>query len=222
MDEARRLAREGAPGLSVVVAEIQTGGRGRLRRAWDSRPGGLYFSLILRPDLPPTDCFRLNFLASVTLARILKERFAVDVVIKWPNDILAGRRKLAGMLSEMETEGDRVDFVSIGIGVNVNNTPPRTLPDATSLRKLLGRQVPRHQVLEAFLDAFETGLDNLADTDILAEWRRRSLPMNREVTVVTTRSTYRGMAEGIDAEGALLLRLPDGSVKRVLYGDCFV
>jgi len=221
MDEARQIARAGCPSFSVVVAEMQTKGRGRLVRPWYSRAGGLYFTIILRPDLPPEACFKLNFLASICLVRILQHRYGIEAEIKWPNDILVNHRKLMGMLSESSILSNRVDYVNIGIGVNVNNSPPETTPEATSIKLLIGEPAPCLPLLADFLDEFEASMKNLDDIDIISEWKRYAMPFGRRVTIVTTGEEFNGIAENIDSEGALLLRLADSSLKKVLYGDCF-
>ena len=222
MEKARELARGGCPSMTVVVAETQTQGRGRLDRTWDSRTGGLYFTLVVRPQLPPEAFFRLNFLSSVVLARIFREQYGIFAEIKWPNDILATRKKLVGILSEMGTTEESGDFVMIGIGINVNNEPDPSAPNAVSLSRLLGKPTPRLPLLEVFLNDFEAGLAALPARDVLSDWKALALPMNREVTIVTTGETFSGTAEDIDPDGALILRLSDGTRTRVLYGDCFI
>ena len=124
MDLAKDLARKGCPAFTTVVAGRQTQGRGRLRRVWSSEEGGLYFTVVLRPRIPVRWSSRVNFLASLTLASILRQGYGVDAGLKWPNDILVGGRKLCGLLSEMESEGEQVNFINVGIGLNVNNDPP--------------------------------------------------------------------------------------------------
>lgn len=222
MDEARRIAWKGCPSFSVAVAERQTKGRGRLARPWHSDTGGLYFTIILRPELPPDACFKLNFLASTRLAHLLRSRYSIDAEIKWPNDILVNHRKLAGILSESNISSNRVHHVSIGIGINVNNSPPQTTPEATSIKRLVGKPVPRHSLLAEYLDQFEADIHNMDDIDVITEWKRYAIPFGRQVMVATTEEQFRGITEDVDGEGALLLRLVDGSLKRVLYGDCFL
>ena len=151
MDTARDLARKNCPEFSVVVAGQQTAGRGRLNRQWLSDDGGLYFTVVLRPDIAVPISSRVNFLASLTMARILRERFQIEAVVKWPNDILVEERKLSGMLSELEAEGDRVSFINVGMGINVNNDPFVIEPAAISLATLLRREVSRIKLLTAFL-----------------------------------------------------------------------
>jgi len=137
MDTAKALAREGAPHLSCVIAEHQTKGRGRLNREWVSSGGGLWFTLILTPPEPPPLVYIYNFAASLSLSRVLNQLFDVDVSVKWPNDLLLGQEKLAGMLSEMETRGDMVQFLVMGIGINVNNDPSNEEFKAVSLKNVL-------------------------------------------------------------------------------------
>ena len=159
MDRAKEIAREGAPHLSVVISEEQTAGRGRLKREWISQKGGLWMTLILRPNLPPPMAWQVNFAASLSLAQTLRQRFDIDVGVKWPNDILFKEKKLAGLLSELETEGDMVSFVNIGIGLNVNNFPGQAEPNAVSIREILGRSVHRRALISDFLERFEETLN---------------------------------------------------------------
>ena len=140
MDTAKDLARKNCPDFTVVVAGRQTRGRGRLKRQWLSDDGGLYFTMVLRPDIPVLMSSRVNFLASLTLARVLRELFQIDAAVKWPNDILVDDHKISGMLSELEAETDRVLFISIGMGINVNNDPSEVEPGASSLKKIIRRE----------------------------------------------------------------------------------
>ena len=128
MDTAKELARKDCPDFTVVVAGRQTRGRGRLKRQWLSDDGGLYFTMVLRPDIPVLMSSRVNFLASLTLACVLRELFQIDAAVKWPNDILVDGHKISGMLSELEAETDRVLFINIGMGINVNNDPSGVEP----------------------------------------------------------------------------------------------
>ncbi len=221
MDVARAMAREGCPAFTAVVAGRQTQGRGRMRRKWFSRAGGLYFTLVLRPRVPVPWSSRVNFLAALTLARILRERYAVDAGVKWPNDILVGGAKLCGLLSEMETEGDEVAFVNVGVGLNVNNDPPEVVPPAVSLRRLLGRVVPRREILAAFLEAMEARVESETWEGVIAEWKSFSVTLDRPVRIETSRETIEGRAVGVDENGALLVATAGGQVRTVVHGDCF-
>ena len=221
MDAAKDLARKGCPHFTTVIAGRQISGRGRLQREWLSEKGGLYFTMVLRPDLPPVLSFRVSFLASLTLAGILDEAFGIEARVKWPNDILVDERKIAGMLSELEAEADRVAFINIGIGINVNNDPAPIAPEATSLKRLLGRAVSKKDVLSRYLNAFEHRMQTTAFDGIIAEWKQYTVTLNRDVRVVTSREVLEGKAVDVDDTGALILQGADGSLKKILYGDCF-
>ena len=147
MDIARELARKGCPDFTVVIAETQTSGRGRMDRNWWSPQGGLYFTLVLRPHIPPVMSPLINFGTAFVLARTLQDFCGVDARVKWPNDVLIHGRKVSGMLSEMEAAGDQVSFVNIGIGINMNNDLPPDLPYATSIKNISGKHCSRKAFL---------------------------------------------------------------------------
>jgi len=221
MDLAKEVARKGTPHLSVVVAERQTKGRGRLSRAWVSTDGGLWFTVILRPQVPLAIVGRYNFGASIALVKVLRNLYQVDAHVKWPNDILINEKKLCGMLSEVEAAEDLVSFLNIGIGINVNNDPTVQEPNATSLKNILGRTVKRKEILSSFLDCFEEMIENQSLEAIIDEWKRYTITLNRQVKVVTTSATHEGRAVDIDENGSLILEQTDKSLIKVVYGDCF-
>ena len=221
MDVAGNLARNDSPHFTVVIAARQSKGRGRLKRTWLSSEGGLYFTIILRPQIPPAFISRVNFAASMILARTLRNMFHIDARVKWPNDILVNGRKVAGLLSEMEAETDMVRFINIGMGVNVNNDPTPRESMAVSLKKIIGRNILRKQLLAGFLDAFENRLNKDTLDNVISEWKSYSLTMGRPVKIVTTHDEFKGIAVDVDNTGALMLKLADGSIKKIIYGDCF-
>ncbi|MCP4754139.1 MAG: biotin--[acetyl-CoA-carboxylase] ligase [Proteobacteria bacterium] len=221
MDSAKSMAREGCPHFTVVVAERQNKGRGRLRRTWYSEKGGLYFTIVLRPKIPPALMSRISFAASLSLSGMLQSMFQVNARVKWPNDILVDDRKISGMLCEMEVEDDMVSFLNIGIGLNVNNDPSLLEPNSISLKQLLGRDIPRRVILSGFLDAFEGELDGGTLDHIVPEWKKQTITLNRQVKVVTTQEVVEGKAVDVDDNGALLIEQSDRSIRKVFYGDCF-
>ncbi len=221
MHNAKELARKGCPDFSVVVAERQTQGRGRLKRQWFSEAGGLYFTVILRPDISPSMMSSYSFAASLNLARVLIEEYGIDAKVKWPNDILIEGKKISGMLCEMEMESDRVSFLNIGIGMNVNNHPQQFESNSVSLKELLKREIPRKDVLTKFLDRFEKELEMDSLDHIIDEWKKYTMTLNRQVKIVTGTEAYEGKAVDVDENGALILEQPDLSIKKVFYGDCF-
>ena len=221
MNIARDLARNQCPHFTVVIAGRQEKGKGRLKRTWRSSEGGLYFTIVVRPDIPPALSSRINFAASMVLAQTLRSRFNVHAAVKWPNDILVDGKKLAGILSEMDAETDRVNFINIGIGINVNNDPTPYEPTAASLKQILGKPVERRELLKVFLDGFEHTIDDANLVNVVSQWKRYTQTLNRQVRIVTTREVAQGLAVDVDDDGALILEMPDGSLKRIIYGDCF-
>jgi BirA family biotin operon repressor/biotin-[acetyl-CoA-carboxylase] ligase len=215
------MARSGCPHLTVVVAGRQQKGRGRLRRVWLSSEGGLYFTMVIRPEIPTALTSRVNFFAALILAQTLQKMFQIDAKVKWPNDILIGGKKLSGMLSEMEAEADMVTFVNVGLGINVNNDPTPSEPGAVSLKKILGRDISRTRLLAEFLDEFEKRYNVDALHNVIAEWKKYTMTLDQRVRIVTTRETTEGLAVDVDENGALILELADGNRKTVICGDCF-
>ena len=222
MDLARDLARKGCPDFTVVIAGRQTEGRGRLKRHWLSDDGGLYFTMVLRPPIPAALSFKVNFAASLTMVRVIRGTLGVDAMVKWPNDILVDGLKMSGMLSEIEAEADRVHYVNIGMGINVNNQPSGAEPGATSLKTILSREVSRKDLLARFLDDFGIRMQNIDADDIITEWKKYAVTMGRYVRIVTLREQSEGLAVDVDETGALVLELDDGTLKKIVYGDCFL
>lgn len=224
MDKAKRLAKD-APHLSVVIAENQTTGRGRLNRKWFSARGGLWFTLILKPQIPPQLAYIYNFAASLSLSRSLNRLFNLDVRVKWPNDLLLNKKKLTGLLSEMETRGDMVEFLNIGIGINVNNQPRDYEPRAVSLKDVLKKTVSRRLILETFLDDFKTLVSPLIQPAgcgrIIDQWKEMTSTIGSRVRIETMTEVYEGLAVDVDETGALLIKDAAGKTKKIIYGDCF-
>lgn len=221
MAKAKELARSGVPDQTVVIAESQLKGRGRMQRTWFSKSGGLYFTLILRPQLPANSAFLMNFITSTALVQTIRQHTGLDAKVKWPNDILLGEKKLSGMISEMEATEDLVSFVNIGIGLNVNNDPTTDEQKATSLARELGKPVSRKDLLTEFLQRLELKLENLQLETAVEEWKTFTMTLGRQVKVVTLRDTAEGKAVDIDDSGALILEQDGGTRKKIIYGDCF-
>lgn len=221
MDAAMRLARDGCPDFTVVVAQRQTRGRGRMQRVWASDPGGLYFTVVVRPDIPLMFSGLVNLAAAIDMADALSFGYAVAAGLKWPNDILVNEKKICGILSQMEAEGDQVGYLNIGMGLNVNNQPESTESGAISLRSLLGRSIPRREILIAFLDAFEKRMKNFDPAAVIAQWKSRNVTLGKRVRIVTVKETVEGLAVDLDAHGGLVLQSADGTRQTVVHGDCF-
>lgn len=224
----RALAEAGAPEGTVVLADEQTAGRGRAGRSWFSPPGlGLWFSVLLRPDRPPRELSAFSIVTAVSVARALRESSGVDARVKWPNDVVAGDRKLGGVLLEsLQGAGGAIAHLVAGIGLNVNlepgDLPPELAASATSLRMLLGRPVPRLDVLRAVLSRFDEDW-RLFEADGLEAFRSRwialSTTLGRRIEVARDTGTVRGVAVGLSPAGALIVETEDGGRTEVWHGD---
>jgi BirA family biotin operon repressor/biotin-[acetyl-CoA-carboxylase] ligase len=221
MDIAKDMARKGCPDFTVVIAGRQKKGRGRLKRSWHSIEGGLYVSIVLRPTIPLVLSPRVSFCASLALALTLRKMFQIEAVVKWPNDILVTGRKISGMLSELEAEADRVNFINLGVGINVNNDPTSVEPRAVSLKQILGHSVSRKKLLAVFLDELENRMTLEHLENVIREWKQYTNTLNKHVKIVTTHEVSEGRAVDVDDSGALILELADGTTKKIIYGDCF-
>lgn len=224
-DLAKELGRQGAPEGTLVVAEAQDAGRGRLGRSWASPAGvGLYASLILRPLQPPAELPRLTLTAAVAAARALERTVGVSPGIKWPNDLLLHGRKLAGILTELETEAERIRYVVVGLGLNVNTPafPPELADTATSFFLTTGRTHSRLALLRAWLEDFEALYELFLSRrfpEILAQWQARTVTLGRPARVRQGEQEICGLAVGVDPEGALLLQVAGGEIVRVTSGE---
>ena len=221
MDDAAALARKGCPDFTVVVALRQTHGRGRMQRGWLSADGGLYFTVVVRPDIPMLLAGLINLAAAIDMAAVLRADYQIDAGLKWPNDILVNNHKICGILSQMEAEGERVAHINIGIGLNVNNQPESEASIAVSMNGLLERAIPRRDILEAFLDRFERRVAAFDPQAVIEQWKALNVTIGRQVRIFTINSMVEGKAEDVDAHGGLVVRLPGGSHTTVMVGDCF-
>ena len=225
--EAYRMAREGGEEGEVVVADRQLRGKGRLDRPWLSPPGvNLYVSIILRPPIAVRNAPLITLMAAVATAKAAKGISGLQPRIKWPNDLLINGKKIAGLLNELKSKAGEVDFVILGIGINVNMTlemiPEEMRPIVTSLREELGYDISRVEFLSTLLrevegeyQAFLTG-----ETErILRQWEELSQMVGKVVEMKSFHEVIRGRVKGIDSDGSLLLSAPDGSEKRVIAGD---
>jgi len=223
-DEAGAWARAGAPAGAVVVADEQTRGRGRLGRRWHSPPGAsLYFSVVLRPPLPPHRVPPLTLAAGVAVAEALVQ-FDAAPALKWPNDVQLDGKKVAGILTEMSADLDRVHHVVIGIGVNLNVLafPDELAAIATSLALVVGAPVARAEFAAALCARLEHWYDRfVADgaAPVVAAWKQHARFLGRRVQVSAGRERMEGVAEDLDDDGALKLRLDDGRTLRVVAGE---
>jgi BirA family biotin operon repressor/biotin-[acetyl-CoA-carboxylase] ligase len=224
--EAKRLALKGAPEGTVVVAEGQSQGRGRLNRHWVSPRGkGLYLSVILRPQLPPEWGSRIALTAGAALAVAIGE-IGLRPELKWPNDIMIGHRKAAGILTEASLDAKGMGSVIVGVGINVNtgeeDFPVSIRNLATSLCLSAGQAVSRVRLLQGFLRQLEIWYELLRQGSferILEAWRHYESILGRLVEVCVGGTKLLGVAEDIDSDGKLLVRDNAGHLHQIMVGD---
>lgn len=229
--EARRLAENGAPEGTIAIAEAQEAGKGRRGRQWFSPAGlGLYFSFVLRPKMAPAEAARTNLLMAVSAAEVIRDKTGLPVKIKWPNDILIKGKKAAGVLAEISTELDSISYMIIGLGVNVNIPragtagcfPAELQKTATSLLIETDRKFSRAALLKCILMDFEHRYNaSLQDgfQAALRRWRELSAIMGKKVKIETAGGKITGTVVDLDRDGALVLRDPEGNLRRFLSGD---
>jgi len=226
MDEAFRLGMENCPEGTVVCAEAQSKGRGRLGRLWTSPKGkGLYFSFILRPNMPLNCLAQLTLMSAVAVAEAIESISKLKPLIKWPNDILLEDHKLAGILTEVRAESDQVKFVVVGIGLNVNSSLNQLASGAVSLKSSAGHHFDRAQVFQAVLHFLEKGYLKVLRHEfagIMEEWKKRSATLNRRVRITDPAGTTEGQAIDLDEDGALLIRKDNGLIIKRSAGDVFI
>lgn len=226
-DEAKRLARDKTPAGTVIVAEQQTGGRGRMGRRWYGAGGkDIALSVVLYPTILPAEAARFSMLAAVAVARAIKQTCNLPVEIKWPNDLLIAGRKLCGILVEMSAEMDGVKYLVLGIGINVNATaalwPQEIKNKTTSLYQQVGTEVSRVDLTQNLLYQLERlylQWQNEGFAPIMGAWRADCVSQQCFGRITTAQGQYTGWIEGIDDSGALLLRLPEGTIHTFMSGD---
>jgi len=226
-DVVEKLARDGVKEGVVVFAESQTKGRGRLGRKWISPSRkGLWFSVLLRPELRTQSATRLTIMAATSLARAICRQTRLVPAIKWPNDVLVGGKKVAGILTELQGELDRIKFIILGMGVDVNvalNEFPAEFRDlATSLRIETGASILRAELAVAILREMDDDYARICSGEFEAladEWEGQCSTIGQNVVIRVGDRQIRGRAESLDADGALLLRTQHGHLERITGGD---
>ncbi len=217
-DKAKLLAANGATEWTTVVAEVQTGGRGRAGKKWESRKGGLWFSVILRPRIPPSKVSLLQFLTSNATRRALKEKTGVRAWTKWPNDLVLETGKLAGLLVESKSKGDSVSFVVVGIGLNVNQGRGELPAGATSVYMTSHQKHNPEELMNGIIENMQSDYGNLSTPEkILEEWWGNCIHRLGQVEVQTPSGTVRGVSTGVDLDGSLVIQTGEGR-ERVVEG----
>ena len=225
-DLAKELAGKGVEEGTLVVAETQTHGKGRLGRRWISPRGGIWFSVILRPAVGSKDAPKIVFMAALAIAKTIRKMLRLTAKTKWPNDVLVHNKKVCGLLAETSISDDNINFVVLGIGINANvdtNAFPKELTGSlTSLKKEAKREIPREEFLQALLKEMEHYYNDFTRgrfARILEEWKSLTDMIGKDVEVVSFDERFEGKAIDVDQDGALIVRLEDESVKKVFSAD---
>ncbi|MDL1967568.1 MAG: biotin--[acetyl-CoA-carboxylase] ligase [Deltaproteobacteria bacterium] len=224
---AKELAAHGASEGTLVIAEKQTNGRGRRGRSWFSPPGdGIYFSLILRPAISPNETPRITLMTAVVLAETLISLMKLKLRIKWPNDILVNEKKLAGILTEISTEMDAVNYIVVGLGLNVNtlfeNSSQEIKKSATSILIETGNRTSRVKLIQKFLKLYEQYYDMFKKNNfepIMNRWRQLADIIGKQIKVDVVGETHIGEVVDVDNDGVLILKDDQGKLQRIFSGD---
>lgn len=228
-DTAKKFVENGASEGTVIIAEHQTAGRSRKRADWASPEGGIYMTMILRPDVTLLEASKLTIVTGVAIAKTLKDSFNIDVGIKWPNDLLIGNKKISGILTEAVTNKDVLEAVLVGVGVDVNNEEDE-MPDSiqkvsTTVKKETNIIFNRAAIMREFFNIFEELYDEFKNDNfkhIVSEWRRLSSTTGNRVKVYQGRKALIADAVGITNSGALIIETDDGKLKKITSGECFI
>jgi len=233
-EQAKLYAAKNCGDRTIFVADYQTSGRGRRGRKWVSDSGsGLWMSLLLRPDLKPENASMLTLVAALAVADAVENVVSAKTAgfkcsIKWPNDIVAGQKKLCGILTEMGTDGENIDYVVIGIGINVNlkQIPDSISQTATSMCLETGLEYEREDIIAEFIKAFEKYYKKFLEkcnlSGVLEDYNNRLINRNRMVCVLGTDGELVGEALGADEMGALRVRMADGHIENIVAGEVSV
>ena len=220
-DIAKRQIQQGATEGTVVIADEQTAGKGRMQRTWLSPKGSIALSIILYPSL--THLSSLIMVASLAVAHCIEQVTGLKTQIKWPNDVLVNGKKVCGILIESDVKGNTVDYAIIGTGINVNlrlSDFPEIPSTATSLSHELGKEVSRLDMIRCLLAETERLYLALPTGEsVYQKWQDRLVTLGKKVQVKSGETTYKGTAESVASDGSLLLRQPDGSLVKIVAGD---
>jgi BirA family biotin operon repressor/biotin-[acetyl-CoA-carboxylase] ligase len=216
---------EGINEGTLIIAERQSAGKGRLGREWFSPAGGIWLSIILYPQLPPSYISRITLMTAVVVVRAIKMCTQIDPQIKWPNDILINEKKVCGILTEMSAELDIINWVVVGIGINVNiehqEFPEDIQENTISLKEVSGKEILRVKMVQIFLQEFEKYYESLKRKEfssILKEWKLYSHTLGRKIRVDMGERIVTGEAVNINEEGALILKKEDGELVEIISG----
>lgn len=223
---AKQLALEGAPEGSVIISEIQRKGRGRKEREWFSPKGGVWMSIILRPEISPSQAAPLTLIAGLAVAKTLSRLYNLKCKLKWPNDVLINEKKVCGVLTEISAEAGGINYVIVGIGLNANididSFPGEFRGAATSIKNALNKEILRDELVKRLLKELEKlykifqkqGFSKLKE-----EWKKSASTIGKKVRIIAERRTIEGIARDVGESGELFVETREG-IEKIISGDC--
>ncbi len=221
MDIGKDLGEKGKEG--IIIAEIQTQGRGRMQRVWHSPPGGIWMSLVIRPSLSLKQAFILTYIACLATSIAIEKTVNIKTYLKWPNDVIYKlneiEKKLAGILLEIKGEIDEIKYAIIGIGINVNNEISFLEPQAISLKEITGKEIQRKEIIKELVFTFNNLLKKNPN-EILNLWKEKSLTIGKKVKIIHPEGEEEGLALNLSEDGALILKTHQEKILKIYSGDC--
>lgn len=221
-ETVKDLAKKNHPEGTVIIAGVQTKGRGRRQRRWTSTKGGLWFSVLYRPILPPQKAMIVTMATSIAITQTIRSITGIDVHIKWPNDILYKGKKICGILTELSAEMDQITYMIIGIGINVNNTLPDDLNDtATTIKTIRSQKISLADLLTRSLENLDEWYEHVKKHDtrlIQQRWLEYSDTIGKHVQIKDGDTVIEGIAKGITENGGLIIETKEG-MKQIVSGD---
>ncbi len=227
--EAKRLAEKCVGSGTLVVADRQTGGKGRRGRVWDSPKGSsIYMTLLLKPQIPPERASMLTLVMGLSVTQALQQLYNLETTIKWPNDVVSHKKKVSGILTEMSAQVDYIEYLVIGVGINGNmDSFPENLEEtAISLKQILGYSINRAELISKIMEIFEKNYEIFQQTrdlsQLVEEYQRVSENYQKQVRVLEPGNEYSGICRGISSMGELLVEREDGTITKVYAGEVSV
>ncbi len=229
-DKAKELVESGAKEGVVIIAKEQIHGRGRLHggqpRKWFSPTGGIYTSIILKPAIAPHQAPKLALVSAIAMTNFLRIKYHLKARVKWPNDVLVNDKKICGVLAEGSTQSGHLEYIIVGLGINANfdmeDLPKEVRETGTSIKKELGTEISLTEFLQHFLEEFERLYIEFKENDLsplLNTYNSLLDTPGQWIRITTAHNTFEGIAQGIDPDGGLILKLADNSVQRIISGE---
>jgi BirA family biotin operon repressor/biotin-[acetyl-CoA-carboxylase] ligase len=222
MDIARKMSQANCPDNTVVIAKHQHCGRGRMRRQWQSDQGGLYMTWVVRPKMNATQCFAYTFSAALAIVQTLDQLYNITAHVKWPNDVLIDTQKVAGILTETQYLENQFEYLNIGIGLNVNNQINTDAFRAISLNDIVRTHIDLDSIIQTLCKNLLVQFADIRVDQILEKWKVHNCTIGKNVRISLLDHTIEGQAVNIDQNGALVIKLNNGQLETVTYGDCII